>query len=119
MQVTTRRLAVAGIAVSVLLAVVPARAQQFTMKLSQPTINDVTYEYFKRMTAGILALFLGVFGVHKFYLGYTGAGVLQLVLTFFTCGAAKVIPIIEGIIYLTKTDEEFIETYQIGEKEWF
>src|SRR5213078_1945922 len=53
MQVTTRRLAVAGIAVSVLLAAVPARAQQFTMKLSQPTINDVTYEYFKRMKAGI------------------------------------------------------------------
>src|SRR5438876_3523324 len=53
MQVTTRRLAVAGIAVSVLLAAVPARAQQFTMKLSMPTINDVTYEYFKQMKAGI------------------------------------------------------------------
>src|SRR5436189_6106705 len=53
MQVTTRRLAVAGIAVSVLLAALPVSAQQFTMKLSQPTINDVTYEYFKRMKAGI------------------------------------------------------------------
>src|SRR5947209_5406043 len=55
MQATTRRLAVAGIAVSALLAIsiVPARAQQFTMKLSQPTVNDVTYEYFKRMKAGV------------------------------------------------------------------
>src|SRR5438876_10579974 len=36
-----------------LLAALPASAQQFTMKLSMPTINDVTYEYFKRMKAGI------------------------------------------------------------------
>ena len=53
MQMITRRSAVTGIAGSVLLSVAPARAQQFTMKLSQPTINDVTYEYFKRMKAGI------------------------------------------------------------------
>jgi C4-dicarboxylate-binding protein DctP len=42
----------AGLAASVLLAA-PATAQQFTLKLSQPTINDVTHEYFKRMKAGI------------------------------------------------------------------
>jgi TRAP-type C4-dicarboxylate transport system substrate-binding protein len=53
MQMITRRSAVTGIAGSALLSVAPARAQQFTMKLSQPTINDVTYEYFKRMKAGI------------------------------------------------------------------
>ena len=53
MQMITRRSAVTGIAGSVLLSVAPARAQQFTMKLSQPTIHDVTYEYFKRMKAGI------------------------------------------------------------------
>jgi TRAP-type transport system periplasmic protein len=46
------RLTAAGLAAGALL-VAPARAQQFTMKLSQPTINDVTYEYFKRMKAGI------------------------------------------------------------------
>jgi C4-dicarboxylate-binding protein DctP len=50
---TTGRLAVAGVAASMLLGVAPASAQQFTMKLSQPTINDVTFEYFKRMKAGI------------------------------------------------------------------
>ena len=45
-------LTAAGLTAGALLAV-PARAQPFTMKLSQPTINDVTYEYFKRMKAGI------------------------------------------------------------------
>ena len=53
MQATTRRLAITGMAAGALLAAMPAHAQQFTMKLSQPTINDVTYEYFKRMKAGI------------------------------------------------------------------
>lgn len=73
----------------------------------------------KKIPAGILALFLGAFGVHKFYLGYTTAGILQIVLTFATCGLGKFLAIAEGIIYLTKTDEEFIETYQDGQKEWF
>jgi TRAP-type transport system periplasmic protein len=53
MQATTRRLAITGMAAGALLAAVPAHAQQFTMKLSQPTINDVTYEFFRRMKAGI------------------------------------------------------------------
>jgi TRAP-type C4-dicarboxylate transport system substrate-binding protein len=53
MTMNTRRVAMAGLAAGVLFAVGPASAQQFTMKLSQPTINDVTYEYFKRMKAGI------------------------------------------------------------------
>jgi TRAP-type transport system periplasmic protein len=53
MQGTTRRWAITCMTASALLIVVPAHAQQFTMKLSQPTINDVTYEYFKRMKAGI------------------------------------------------------------------
>src|SRR5262245_3845940 len=52
MRMTTGPLAIAGLAASVLVAS-PATAQQFTMKLSQPTINDVTHEYFKKMKAGI------------------------------------------------------------------
>ncbi len=73
----------------------------------------------KKTTAGLLALLLGGWGVHKFYLGYTNAGVIQIVASIFTCGIASIIPLIEGIMYLTKSDEEFIETYQIGEKQWF
>jgi C4-dicarboxylate-binding protein DctP len=53
MRTTVNRLVITGLAAGVLFAAGPARAQQFTMKLSQPTINDVTYEYFKRMKAGI------------------------------------------------------------------
>src|ERR1700751_1075559 len=41
-----------GVAAAVLAYAGPTHAQ-FTMKLSMPTINDVTYEYFKRMKAGI------------------------------------------------------------------
>jgi TRAP-type C4-dicarboxylate transport system substrate-binding protein len=53
MRTTLKTLALAGIVAAGVLAAIPANAQQFTMKLSQPTINDVTYEYFKRMKAGI------------------------------------------------------------------
>jgi TM2 domain-containing membrane protein YozV len=71
----------------------------------------------KRIVAGILALVIGGLGVHKFYLGYTGAGILQIVLSCF--GIGGIVALVEGIIYLTKTDEEFIQTYQIREKQWF
>jgi len=70
----------------------------------------------KRTTAALLALLFGGWGVHKFYLGYTTAGIINICCCF---GGFGIIPLIEGIIYLTKTDEDFIETYQIGEKQWF
>ncbi len=47
------RLTIAGLMAGGVFAAAPAGAQQFVMKLSQPTINDVTFEYFKRMKAGI------------------------------------------------------------------
>jgi TM2 domain-containing membrane protein YozV len=73
----------------------------------------------KRVTAGVLAILLGSLGVHKFYLGFTVAGIIHLVLFPCTLGCSSVISLIEGIMYLTKTDEEFIDTYQIGKKQWF
>lgn len=73
----------------------------------------------KRIVAGVLALCLGAFGVHKFVLGYTRAGLIHLLLTLATCGLMKFVAIVEGIIYLTKSDAEFVSTYQIGTKEWF
>ncbi len=73
----------------------------------------------KRIAAGILALFLGGFGVHKFYLGYTKAGILQIVITLLTCGAGGVIAVAEGVVYLTKNDQEFVHMYQINKKAWF
>ena len=73
----------------------------------------------KKVVAGVLAILLGGLGVHKFYLGYTTAGIIQLVASIFTCGAAGIIGLIEGIIYLTKSDADFIATYQVGQKQWF
>lgn len=73
----------------------------------------------KKVLAGILAIVIGSLGIHKFILGYTQEGIIQIVITFVTCGIGGIIPLIEGIIYLTKSDEEFYQTYQVGKKAWF
>lgn len=73
----------------------------------------------KKMLAGVLGIVLGGFGIHKFILGYTKEGIIQIVITFVTCGIGSFIGLIEGIIYLTKSDEEFYQTYQVGKKPWF
>jgi TM2 domain-containing membrane protein YozV len=72
----------------------------------------------KKIIAGILAILVGGFGVHKFILGYTNEGIIQLVLGL-CFGIGGIIGIIEGIIYLTKSDEEFVRTYIQGRKGWF
>ena len=72
-----------------------------------------------KMVAALLAIFLGGIGIHKFYLGYTNEGIIQIVITLFTCGVGSLIALIEGIIYLTKGDEEFEQIYVVGQKKWF
>ena len=69
----------------------------------------------KKLVAGILAILLGAFGVHKFYLGYITSGIIQVVLSFF-CGIGGIIGLIEGIMYLIKPDDEFEATYVNGDK---
>ncbi|PHQ57596.1 MAG: hypothetical protein COC16_00300 [Lutibacter sp.] len=77
----------------------------------------------KRIVAGVLAILLGPFGVHKFILGYTNQGIILLAITIVTCGIGaaitSIIGLIEGVVYLTKSDEEFVYTYQTNKKEWF
>lgn len=77
----------------------------------------------KKIVAGIVAILLGSLGVHKFILGYTTEGIIMLLVTVVTCGIAglvmSVIGIVEGIIYLTKSDEEFVRTYIQAKKGWF
>ncbi len=73
----------------------------------------------KRVIAGIFGLLLGGLGIHKFILGYTQEGLIQLVISVVTCGIGSVIGFIEGIIYLTKSDEEFYQMYQVNKKGWF
>jgi TM2 domain-containing membrane protein YozV len=72
----------------------------------------------KKIASGILAILLGSFGIHKFLLGYTTEGIIQIVLNVF-CGLGGFIGLIEGIIYLTKSDDEFYQTYQANKKGWF
>lgn len=81
----------------------------------------------KKLACGLLAIFLGEFGVHKFALGYTKQGVITLLVSLLggliTLGAAfavmKVIGVIEGILYLTKTPQEFEAIYIDARREWF
>jgi TM2 domain-containing membrane protein YozV len=87
----------------------------------------------KKVAAGLCGILLGGFGVHKFILGYQQEGVAMLTLFLvglvlfpFTCGASallilaiNIIALVEGIIYLTKSDEEFVRTYIQGRKGWF
>lgn len=85
----------------------------------------------KKLVAGLLGIFLGAFGVHKFILGYQKEGFILLggtllgiatsclVIGIFIYMATGVIGLIEGIIYLTKSDEEFYQTYQANKKPWF
>ena len=50
----------------------------------------------KKVIAGIMAILFGPLGIHKFILGYTKEGIIQIILTFVTCGFAGIIGLIEG-----------------------
>ncbi|WP_189087982.1 TM2 domain-containing protein [Deinococcus ruber] len=92
----------------------------------------------KKLIAGLLGIFLGSLGVHKFYLGINQSGIIMLGLTvggwiLFTLlaiiligfvflllpAAVGLIGLIEGILYLTKTDADFEREYVVGKKLWF
>jgi TM2 domain-containing membrane protein YozV len=96
----------------------------------QPAATPFTKEQTeKKLIAGILAILLGALGIHKFYLGYQKEGIIMLAIsiagTVALCGlplaafAISVIGLVEGILYLTKTDDEFVATYVVGRKPWF
>ncbi len=87
----------------------------------------------KKLLAGLLGIFLGGLGIHKFVLGYQQEGIILLsaqliswILAIVSCGILAFLPLlvsvvglIEGIIYLTKSDEEFVNTYITNKKPWF
>lgn len=78
-----------------------------------------------KLAAALLAFFLGIFGVHKFYLGYTAQGLIMLLVAvfgaiiIFPTAIIGVIAFIEFIIYLTKSEAEFEEIYVRGRRPWF
>jgi TM2 domain-containing membrane protein YozV len=85
----------------------------------------------KKIVAGVCGILVGAFGVHKFVLGYNTEGIIMLavslagiafsclVIPAFATMAMGIIGLIEGIMYLTKTDEEFVNTYITNKKPWF
>ena len=83
----------------------------------------------EKVAAGLIAIFLGSLGIHKFYLGgkqQKTAGIIMLVVSIVGSCALLIGPIVmgiialvEGIVYLTKDDAEFQSTYVAGDKAWF
>ena len=79
----------------------------------------------KRLVAGLLGILLGVLGIHKFYLGYNLPGIIMLIAG--TLGWILVVPgfvilvigIVEGVIYITKSDEEFNAIHAEHKRPWF
>ncbi|MBM4110541.1 MAG: hypothetical protein FJ254_04165 [Phycisphaerae bacterium] len=91
-----------------------------------------------RTISGILGILLGGLGIHKFVIGATVPGLIMLVVTLFgtccfvgagwlmvglPCGIGPavmgIIGFVEGIIYLTKSDEDFHRIYLVGKRGWF
>ncbi len=80
----------------------------------------------QKLVAGLLGIFLGALGIHKFYLGYQKEGIIMLVVSLvgsLACGLGPaimgVIGLVEGIMYLTKSDEDFKSIYVDNQKTWF
>jgi len=78
-----------------------------------------------RLISAIIAVLLGLIGAHKFYLGYKSQGILMFLagtvgwLLIFPPFISFVISIAEAFIYLSKTDQEFYDTYIAKERGWF
>lgn len=85
----------------------PYISTSFGDKLNN-AVDDVMVNK-NKVIAGILAIILGGLGIHKFYLGYIGLGIVYI-LFCWTC-IPSIIGIIEGIIYLCSTNEEFERKY--------
>jgi len=73
-----------------------------------------------RTTAALLALFLGIFGIHQFYLGNKLSGIIRIVLTATIYGVLVSLPlaIVEFVMYLTASDEQFHQNYVSRKKAW-
>lgn len=89
----------------------PQQAPQY--QPIQPPVMDVQKSAStsgkSKIAAGILAILFGGFGIHKFYLGKIGLGILYLV--FCWTYIPSIIGFIEGIIYLTSSQEKFDMKY--------
>ncbi len=99
---------------------------------SNSAMSDVQTFANKKIIAGICGILLGGLGIHKFVLGFNTAGAIMLAVTVLggltVCFlpplvlggfAMGIIGLIEGILYITKSDEEFYQAYAVEKREWF
>lgn len=77
----------------------------------------------KKVAAGVCGILIGGLGIHKFILGYTNAGLIMLLVSILTCGIGwipmTIIGLVEGIMYLTKSDADFEAQYGNNQRPWF
>lgn len=76
---------------------VPAYLQS---EVSAPTV----YSPKSRLVAGLLGILLGAIGVHRFYLGNVGIGIVQIIVTIVTLGIGSLWGFVEGIIIIAGGD---------------
>ncbi len=88
-----------------------AQAPNGNMPPVMPPYGASEYSPKSKIVAGLLGIFLGAFGIHNFYLGYTGKGIAQLLITVFSLGILSFISgiwgLIEGILILVSTRGKF------------
>ncbi len=81
----------------------------------------------KQLLAGYCGIILGAFGIHKFILGYVPEGFIMLAISlvggYFTYGFTllimQLVGLMEGMIYLNKSHDEFVDTYFVNRQGWF
>lgn len=105
--------AVGGVWQSLLKHLTPVKIFLTTEEPFKPLANPP-----KKIPTALCAIFLGGLGVHKFMLGYNKQGILQLIAGVL-CLVSWLVGLVEGIIYLTKSDEEFSKTYLQAKRAWF
>lgn len=95
-------------------------SQSYTQSESQTPVGAKS-----KLVAALLGIFLGSLGIHKFYLGYKregfimlGVGLIGSMIFTFIGSAVGFLGLVEGVIYLFKSDEDFYNTYVAGRKEW-
>ncbi|AFZ02561.1 TM2 domain-containing protein [Calothrix sp. PCC 6303] len=81
----------------------------------------------KQLLSGYTGIIFGGFGIHKFVLGYSPEGSIMMIVSvlgiFFAYGIPflimQLVGLIEGMVYLNKSHEDFVDTYFVKRQGWF